>query len=189
MSSGPEKPDRAISSHAPTTPKVLVVEDDPCAALLCKILLEKEGYQVEHCLDGEAGLQAFARQRFDAVILDLMMPKIDGMQVLKSIRSSSSNPLVPVIILTAARLKVVEEVAAQLGAKLYLEKTEHDKMIKGLREIMAERAATNSTALRMASAAPIEPRRPGTTPRPAPAAEKAAPPTGFSRFFRRNVSD
>jgi two-component system OmpR family response regulator len=135
-----------------TADRILLVEDDACTAMLFKSLLQREGYLVQHCLNGEAALQALWAAKFDAVVLDLMMPGMDGMQVLKKMRSLPDHTQTPVVVMTAARLQMVEEEARKHGAKLYLEKTQSDKLVAGLRAILAERtAAGGASKLRMAS--------------------------------------
>jgi CheY-like chemotaxis protein len=153
--------------------------------MLFKSLLQKEGYDVIHCVDGQAALDAVSREKFDAVVLDLMMPRIDGIQVLKALRSAPTNPLVPVIIITAARLKVVEDEALRFGAKLYLDKTQTAEMLEGLRKIMAERAANTGPTLRMAPLSPIkEVARTPRTSAPALEMSPTEPPAAKrSRFF------
>lgn len=179
----------AAPNSNPAAPlgKVLVVEDDLCAAQLYRILLQKDGYIVTHCGDGEAALEALGKERFDAVVLDLMMPKVDGIQVLKSIRASSVNPLVPVIILTAARLKVVEEEAFRLGARHFLDKTQSGQLLVELRKAMAEKPATDGGSLRLAPLTPIQdPKRakPGSEAPPSEPAKKPPAGTGLGWFFR-----
>jgi CheY-like chemotaxis protein len=167
--------------------KILVVEDDLCAAQLYRILLQKDGYAVTHCGDGEAALEALAKERFDAVVLDLMMPKVDGIQVLKSIRASSVNPLMPVIILTAARLKVVEEEAFRLGARHFLDKTQSGQLLVELRKAMAEKPETDGGSLRLAPLAPIQDPKRSRSGRESPPSEPARKPassTGLGWFFR-----
>jgi two-component system alkaline phosphatase synthesis response regulator PhoP len=156
-----------MTQPPPSNSKILIVEDDACAALLFKSVLQREGYAIQHCADGEAALQLLGQEKFDAVVLDLMMPRVDGMQVLKQMRSSVEHALTPVIVITAARLKVLEEAATRYNARFFLDKTQTDKLASCLKEIMAERGA-NSTGprLRMASPAPLGD---GATKAPAPA--------------------
>ena len=175
--------------NEPSPPQVLIVEDDLCLASLYKHLIQKEGFGTEHCADGEQALRALANGRFDAVILDLMLPKLDGMQVLKAMRSLPGNALTPVIIVTAAKLQVVEQEALRCGARLFLDKTQHDKLVAGLKDCMGDRAALGVAKLRMAAAAPIVPpvnRRPAVATSE-PASEPEAP-KGLSRFFRRTTT-
>src|SRR5258706_4757269 len=98
--------------------QVLIVEDDLCLATLYKHLVQKEGYASVHCADGELALQALSNTKFDAVVLDLMLPKVDGMQVLKAMRTMPGNALTPVIIITAAKLQLVEQEALRFWAPM-----------------------------------------------------------------------
>ena len=78
--------------------KILVVEDERNIAELIRLYLEKEGFEVIHAPDGGAGIAEFERTAPDLVLLDIMLPVMDGWQVLKEIRASSKTP---VIMLTA----------------------------------------------------------------------------------------
>ena len=78
--------------------KILVVEDERHIAELIRLYLEKEGFEVIHAADGGAGVAEFERTSPDLVLLDIMLPVMDGWQVLKEIRASSKTP---VIMLTA----------------------------------------------------------------------------------------
>ena len=186
--SQPDRPEVGPPAEAADLdpPKVLVVEDEACAAFLYKSLLQREGYTVQHCADGDAALQALAAERFDAVILDLMMPKTDGMQVLKMMRGSPEHAMTPVIILTAARLKLIEDTAIQFGARLYLEKSQQLELMQGLRQIVAERASLKTSRLRMAPATPVpEPRPAYYQPRIVTATRDSADEgRGWTRLFR-----
>ncbi|MFO1500244.1 MAG: response regulator [Verrucomicrobiota bacterium] len=161
-------------------PAVLLVEDDPTSALVLRTMLEKEGYAVQHCSDGEAALQSLAQRKFDAVVLDLMMPKIDGMEVLKTMRSYPEHLLTPVILLTAAKLKIIEDQAALYRVNLYLERTQVSKLRGALRELLANPAERQrETKLRMAN--------PGLlAPASAPdEADGKGPRKGLARLFGR----
>ncbi len=159
--------------------RVLVAEDDACTARLFILLLEKENYQIEQCSDGQTALQMLNQLKFDAVILDLMMPQMDGMQVLKSMRLLPGHYTTPVIIMTAARLKLIEEEANRYGAKRYLDKTQTKELVEALREIQGHQVS--APRLRMASLAE-EP-----APTAAPAAPSSPTPqpkrTGIGRLF------
>ena len=80
---------------------VLVVDDDPVVRALLRDALELEGYEVRAAEDGAAGLERIAERRPDCVVLDLMMPGIDGLEVLRRIRATDEEML-PVVMLTAA---------------------------------------------------------------------------------------
>ncbi len=80
---------------------VLVVDDEPDVLLLCRVNLEFEGYEVIEAADGEAALDKVRAHRPDVVLLDVMMPKIDGWQVLATIKDDADIADIPVVMLTA----------------------------------------------------------------------------------------
>jgi len=99
---------------------ILVIEDDRAMGLGLEYNLRTEGYQVTLCPDGESGLKALKEQQFDLVLLDWMLPGIDGLEVLRTLRQSQNA--VPVVLLTARDSK--EDVVAGLdsGADDFLSK-------------------------------------------------------------------
>lgn len=97
--------------------KILVAEDDDKIAGLISIYLEKEGCRVITCGNGLIALQLFERENPDMVILDLMMPGMDGLDVLKIIRNQGSTP---VIILTARDEEVDKILGLEIGADDYI---------------------------------------------------------------------
>jgi two-component system, OmpR family, response regulator AdeR len=98
---------------------VLVIEDELTLAQTIELYLRKDNYRTERASDGERGLELFRSTRPDLVILDLGLPRLDGLEVLKVIRSESS---VPVIILTARAEELDELLGLGLGADDYLVK-------------------------------------------------------------------
>lgn len=81
--------------------RVLVVDDEPDVLLLCRVNLEFEGYEVSTAPDGEAGFAACRELKPDVVLLDVMMPKMDGWQVLEAIKGDEDLKHIPVVMLTA----------------------------------------------------------------------------------------
>lgn len=81
--------------------RVLVVDDEPDVLLLCRVNLEFEGYDVVTAPDGEAGLQRCRELEPDVVLLDVMMPRMDGWQVLEAIKADDRLAHIPVVMLTA----------------------------------------------------------------------------------------
>ena len=78
--------------------KILIIEDEPDIQELLKNYLEEEGYETEQALDGIEGIGKFRKGNFDLILLDVMLPKVDGFGVLEMIRQESE---IPVIMLTA----------------------------------------------------------------------------------------
>ena len=98
---------------------ILVIEDETRIVRLVKDYLEKERYRVIDARDGEEGLVVFERQNPDLLILDLMLPKKDGLDVAKEVRKKSE---VPIIILTAKAEEVDRVTGLELGADDYITK-------------------------------------------------------------------
>ncbi|MGD0611084.1 MAG: response regulator transcription factor [Anaerolineales bacterium] len=98
---------------------VLVVEDEPALQETLVYNLEKEGYRVEAAGDGQAALEAARRLTPDLVILDIMLPRLDGFEVCKILRRESS---VPILMLTARDDEIDRVVGLEVGADDYLTK-------------------------------------------------------------------
>lgn len=99
--------------------KVLVVDDEKLMVKAIKLSLEQEGYQVETAYDGEEGLQKAHDSEIDFVLLDLMLPKIDGFTVCRQIRTFSD---VPIIMLTAKSEDIDKILGLEYGADDYITK-------------------------------------------------------------------
>jgi DNA-binding response OmpR family regulator len=97
--------------------RVLLIDDDARLAEMLGGYLRTNGYQVEHCGDGESGLQAQRRAGYDAVILDVMLPGIDGLEVCRRMRAFSQ---VPIVMLTARGDDMDRIVGIEIGADDYL---------------------------------------------------------------------
>ena len=98
---------------------VLVVEDEPSIARIVRDYLEHEGFQVEHAADGDAGLAAARRVNPDLIVLDLRLPKRDGLDVAREVRRFSEVP----IVMVTARGEEADRVAGlELGADDYIVK-------------------------------------------------------------------
>ncbi len=100
--------------------KILIIEDDPDIAQLISMQVTEAGYTVLHAGDGEQGLEQFARSCPDLVVLDVMLPGIDGLEVCKRIRRQ--NERIPVLILTAKSTELDRVLGLELGADDYLTK-------------------------------------------------------------------
>lgn len=99
--------------------KILIVEDEKPIAEILKFNLEKEGYEIINAFDGEDGVFKALNESPDLVLLDIMLPKKDGFQVLKEIRDKKQ---VPVIMLTAKAEEVDKVLGLELGADDYITK-------------------------------------------------------------------
>jgi len=99
--------------------KILVVEDEKDLVRLIKYNFEKEGYIVRSAGDGEAGLAAARREAPNLIILDIMLPKMDGIQVCRELRQESQTP---VLFLTAKKTEIDRILGLKLGADDYVTK-------------------------------------------------------------------
>jgi DNA-binding response OmpR family regulator len=100
-------------------PKILVVDDEPNIIELAKLYLEREGYQVEGVSTGQEALSKQGADSPDLIVLDLMLPDIDGFEVCRQIRAKSD---VPILMLTAKKEDVDKIVGLELGADDYFTK-------------------------------------------------------------------
>jgi DNA-binding response OmpR family regulator len=99
--------------------RILLVDDEQSIQTLLSYPLRKEGYDVVQATDGRDALARFAEQRFDLVVLDLMLPRLDGLEVCRRLRRESS---VPIIMLTAKSDEIDKVVGLELGADDYITK-------------------------------------------------------------------
>ena len=99
---------------------ILLVEDDPTLGFVVKDNLEANGYTVHHAPDGETGWQLYMKHNFDICVLDVMLPKRDGIWLAGQIRKK--NESVPIILLTAKNTIQSKVQGLELGADAYIEK-------------------------------------------------------------------
>lgn len=100
-------------------PKILIVDDEPNIIELARLYLERDGYQVEGVSNGQDALLRQSAVNPDLIILDLMLPDIDGFEVCRQIRAKSD---VPILMLTARKDDIDKVVGLELGADDYLTK-------------------------------------------------------------------
>jgi DNA-binding response OmpR family regulator len=100
-------------------PRILLVDDEHAIQTLLSYPLRKDGYEVVQATDGRAALARFAEGSYDLVVLDLMLPQLDGLEVCRRIRARST---VPIIMLTARAEEIDKVVGLELGADDYITK-------------------------------------------------------------------
>src|SRR5438876_2761048 len=103
----------------PDSVTILLVDDEDAVQKLLTYPLEHEGFRVLQARDGEEALRRFEAERVDLVVLDLMLPKVDGLEVCRRLRASST---VPIIMLTARDDELDKVVGLELGADDYITK-------------------------------------------------------------------
>jgi DNA-binding response OmpR family regulator len=99
--------------------RILLVDDEPLILKGLKYTLEQEGYETESAVDGEEALDKFFSGEFDMILLDVMLPKMDGIQVCQRIREHSN---VPIIMLTAKGEDMDKILGLEYGADDYMTK-------------------------------------------------------------------
>jgi len=99
---------------------ILIVEDEPSIVTLIKYNLEKAGFLTEVAYDGEEAIERTKEYSYDLIVLDLMLPKMDGMEVCKSIRKN--NDYIPILMLTAKDNEYDKIYGLEMGADDYLTK-------------------------------------------------------------------
>ncbi len=134
---------------------VLVVEDDPSIREVAALGLEQAGFQVETSGDGREGLIQFRQGAFDLVLLDVMLPSLDGFEVLREIRSESRTP---VVMLTARSELTDVVVGLELGADDYVTKPfELPELVARINAVLRRSAAEPGDAVVHADGLEIDP--------------------------------
>src|ERR1700758_2546801 len=101
------------------SPTILLVDDEDSVRKVLAFPLERDGYAVVQAADGEEALRQFAEQPIDLVVLDIMLPRLDGLEVCKRLRATST---VPIIMLTARDDELDKVLGLELGADDYITK-------------------------------------------------------------------
>jgi DNA-binding response OmpR family regulator len=109
--------------------KILVVEDEEDLLKLQSILLTIRGYEVEGVMDGQAALEAVATMKPDLIMLDIMLPKIDGFEVCRQVKANEGTQHIPVILLTGKKDKEAFAMGEEAGADWFLTKPFKSKML------------------------------------------------------------
>lgn len=120
---------------------ILLIEDDKTLSCYLKDMLVKSGYQVEQCFDGERGLMCAREHRYHLILLDKMLPKLDGVTLLKSLREFSQ---VPVIMVSAQGAEEERIIGLSHGADDYVAKPFNAKELLLRVESLLRRSQVNS---------------------------------------------
>jgi two-component system OmpR family response regulator/two-component system alkaline phosphatase synthesis response regulator PhoP len=130
-------------------PRVLVVEDEPNIQELVCLHLRHEGYECEGVADGEAALARTQAKHFDVLVLDVMIPNLDGLSLCRAVRNGRLNRDVPILMLTARREEADKVIGLESGADDYLTKP------FGVRELVARVRALLRRPRQSAAAAAV----------------------------------
>lgn len=118
--------------------RVLVIEDDSSVSQLLRMVLERDGHEVLVADDGSRGLAMATRRSPDAIVLDIMMPYMDGFAVLEAIREGERTARVPVLMLSAMQQESVEERCYRLGAQAFVRKPFDPGILLGVLQELLE---------------------------------------------------
>ncbi len=127
--------------HMPDSSTILLVDDEDSVQKLLRYPLEREGFRVVSAQDGEEALRLFAAEPVDLVVLDIMLPKLDGLEVCKRLRAESS---VPIIMLTARDDEFDTVLGLELGADDYITKPFSIREFRSRVRALLRRAGTAS---------------------------------------------
>ena len=108
-----------VATMSDRPPRILLADDEQAIQTLLSYPLQKDGYEVVRASDGREALARFGEQTFDLVVLDVMMPRMDGLEVCRKLRARSS---VPIIMLTAKADEIDKVLGLELGADDYITK-------------------------------------------------------------------
>ena len=154
--------------------KILIIEDDQIVANIYRNKLSVEGYKVEVALDGEVGFELVKTFRPDAIVLDLMLPKITGVELMKQIRSQPDFEKVPVIVFSNTYLTNMVQEAWKAGATKCLSKANCTP--KQVLDVVRATLGANGTATATAPAVPSNVPQQAWVATPAPAKPAATAP-------------
>jgi DNA-binding response OmpR family regulator len=128
---------------APDNPRarVLVVDDEPDLVRILEFALRGAGYQVEVAADGQDGLKKARETRPDIILLDLMLPKLDGYKICRMLKFDERYRHIPIIILSARTQEGDQSLAIEMGANLFVTKPYEFEEILGHIETLLKSAA------------------------------------------------
>jgi four helix bundle protein len=125
---------------------ILIIDDDPITLGLLRTRLEKTGYKVKHATDGEEGQLKAEKERPDLVILDVRMPRVDGWQVCRALKSNPATSHCPIIMLTGCSQDAQELYGLQCGADEYITKPWDAKRLMQVLSALLKRSASSLDA-------------------------------------------
>lgn len=106
--------------------KILIIEDDPLMSRMYQKIFTFENYEVEMAGDGEEGLEKVRKSKPTLILLDIMMPKMNGLQVLEKLKADPDTKTIPTVMLTNLAGQQDAETALTKGAVKYIVKSEHE---------------------------------------------------------------
>ncbi len=125
--------------------KILIIEDDPSALRFAQYALEQEGYQVLTAANGLEGLRKAQEEEPDLIILDIMLPGMDGFQLCRRLRAAEATAKLPILMLSAKARESDRDTGLKLGAHEYLTKPASPaQLVAGVTRLLAQRGVVPS---------------------------------------------
>ncbi len=119
--------------------RILVVDDEPELVKAIEIRLKQGGYEALVAYDGHEGLEKAKKEKPDLIILDLMLPKMDGYKVCGMLKHDSRFMKIPIIMLTARAQETDEKLGLEVGADAYIVKPfQHEVVLAKIKELLGE---------------------------------------------------
>ena len=119
-----------------TQKKILFIDDEPVVATLMKNRIGSRGFQVETAQDGAAGLEKAKVWQPDLILLDVLMPNMDGYETCRRLKALKETAHIPVVLFTAAQETRLEALAQQAGAARVVQKPFVNHIFKAISEIL-----------------------------------------------------
>src|ERR1035437_1786086 len=134
------------TGNPPTKRRVLVVEDNRFTGTVYKNVLEKEGFEVVYIADGKDAFKAILDQKFDLVLLDLMLPEMDGLEILQRVHERDEHFQTPVVVLSEVDLDLVRQQVRRYGVNQFFTKTGADalKIVEAIKTLISQPAPADS---------------------------------------------
>ena len=163
-----------LERHCPKAggARVLVVEDEESTRRMMRLILEREGCVVDEAENGRVALDRLDAGAPDLIVLDLMMPEMDGFEFLSECGKDATRRAIPIVVMTAKKLTAADRRRLEGGVAMLLEKSDDDleALLALLRDMIAKRSGATPAAARPAAAPGAAP-----TPTPSPAPSSLAP--------------
>ena len=120
-----------------TPPRILIVDDTPANVEILQMRLAAHGYEILTAGDGEEALEIIGDQRPDLILLDIMMPKIDGIEVCRRVKADDALPFIPIILVTSKADPKDIVAGLEAGAEEYLTKpVEHTALVARVKSML-----------------------------------------------------
>lgn len=123
-----------------TKKKILIIEDEPEVVMMMRARLEREGYQVIACPDGAEGISMVHEEKPDIILLDIMMPKIDGFKTCRLLKESPETKDIPVIFVTGLQASDLKQKVKEFKADGVIQKPyEPKELLEKVKECLTEK--------------------------------------------------